>query len=92
MGANDVAIRRVGLPGGIQPASADTGALRLEVALRAYYRYRDRGSVPGFEIEDWLAAEQEVLAQHANTTASKSGPTNSSAGSGRRAKRTPGRQ
>ena len=45
------------------PANGD-GAIRLEIQLRAYYRYCERGCEPGREIEDWLSAEQEVLAQH----------------------------
>lgn len=41
----------------------DNGQLRQEIALRAYYRYCERGCTPGDDREDWLAAEQEVLAQ-----------------------------
>ena len=40
------------------------GQLRDEIQLRAYYRYCDRRCEPGGEIDDWLSAEQEVLAQH----------------------------
>ncbi len=40
------------------------GLLREEIQLRAYYRYCERRCEPGGEIEDWLSAEQEVLAQH----------------------------
>jgi hypothetical protein len=36
---------------------------RPEIELRAYYRYCERGCVPGFELDDWLAAEREVLAE-----------------------------
>lgn len=36
--------------------------LRQEIELRAYYRSCERGCTPGREVEDWLAAEQEVLA------------------------------
>lgn len=43
----------------------DEEALRREIQLRAYYRYCDRGCAPGADVEDWLAAEREVLANHA---------------------------
>ena len=35
--------------------------LRHEIARRAYLRYCDRGCVPGADIDDWLAAEREML-------------------------------
>ena len=35
--------------------------LRREIALRAYYRYCERGRTPGMDREDWLAAEQELM-------------------------------
>ena len=31
-----------------------------DIAARAYARYLERGCVPGFEREDWLAAEAEL--------------------------------
>lgn len=45
------------------------GRLRQEIELRAYSRYCERGCAPGGDREDWLAAEQEVLATHAASTA-----------------------
>lgn len=36
-----------------------------EIAQRAYQRYCDRGCAPGSDIDDWLAAEREVLASQA---------------------------
>jgi hypothetical protein len=33
------------------------------IAEAAYYRAEKRGFAPGFEIEDWIAAENEVRAQ-----------------------------
>jgi hypothetical protein len=33
------------------------------IAEAAYYRAERRGFAPGFELEDWLAAEREILAQ-----------------------------
>ena len=31
-----------------------------EIADRAYQRYLERGSADGYDMEDWLAAEQEL--------------------------------
>ena len=33
---------------------------RRMVAEAAYYRAKERGFVPGHELEDWLAAEREL--------------------------------
>jgi hypothetical protein len=33
------------------------------IAEAAYYRALKRGFLPGYEVEDWLAAEAEVEAQ-----------------------------
>ena len=49
---------------GSTPASDDAQA-RAEIELRAYYRYCDRGCAPGFELEDWLAAERDLQEQSA---------------------------
>jgi hypothetical protein len=40
-------------------------ALRDEIELRAYFKYCERGCVAGGDVEDWLAAEREVLAARA---------------------------
>ena len=37
-----------------------------DIAARAYLRYMERGCAPGFEIEDWLAAEAELTAGRKN--------------------------
>ena len=37
--------------------------LELEIRRRAYELYEQRGYTPGHENEDWLVAEQEVLAR-----------------------------
>jgi hypothetical protein len=34
--------------------------LRASIALAAYFRSERRGFAPGYELEDWLAAEREV--------------------------------
>jgi hypothetical protein len=33
------------------------------IAENAYYRAEQRGFLPGYELEDWLAAEHEIEAQ-----------------------------
>jgi hypothetical protein len=33
-----------------------------EIAKRAYELYLQRGSIPGYEVEDWLSAEAELAA------------------------------
>lgn len=38
--------------------------LESEIRLRAYELYQQRGPSAGSEQEDWLRAEQEVLARH----------------------------
>jgi hypothetical protein len=57
---------------GKQPARPVAGKLRAEVSdaeLRArieeaaYYRAQQRGFSPGFELDDWIAAESEVMRQ-----------------------------
>ena len=37
--------------------------LEVEIRRRAYELYEERGYTPGHEDEDWLVAEQEVLAR-----------------------------
>jgi len=37
--------------------------LEAKIRERAYQLYQERGSTPGFENEDWLRAEHEVLAR-----------------------------
>ena len=41
--------------------------LEAAIRLRAYELYAQRGYVEGFEEEDWLTAEREVLARRAQT-------------------------
>ena len=38
---------------------------REEISRRAYEIFLQRGSVPGHETDDWLAAEAELTAEHA---------------------------
>lgn len=37
-------------------------ALRHDIAVAAYYRALARGFAPGCEMQDWLTAEQEIMA------------------------------
>jgi hypothetical protein len=52
-------------PAPVAGGAADSSALRREIQLRAYYRYCERGCVPGGDVNDWLSAEREVEAVHA---------------------------
>lgn len=38
----------------------DAGVRRAMTAEAAYYRAEQRGFVPGYELDDWLAAEAEI--------------------------------
>jgi len=42
------------------PTPIDPDQRRAKIALVAYYRAESRGFTPGYETEDWLAAESEV--------------------------------
>lgn len=57
--------------GGESPIERE--ALRRRIEERAYFRYCDRGCVAGDALADWLAAEQEVVAERASTGAASSG-------------------
>jgi Protein of unknown function (DUF2934) len=39
-----------------------------EIALRAYYKAEARGYEPGYEMQDWLDAEAEVVAETKRNT------------------------
>jgi len=49
-----------------QPSAKQAGdecqLLEERIRMRAYERYLERGCQPGFELDDWLQAEQEILA------------------------------
>jgi hypothetical protein len=42
---------------------SDTALLQRRIALRAYQLYEARGCLDGFDLQDWLQAEREVLGQ-----------------------------
>nr|BAL55753.1 hypothetical conserved protein [uncultured Gammaproteobacteria bacterium] len=48
---------------GPSASTFDAEQLGQMIAEAAYYRAEKRGFVPGFELEDWLAAEREILAR-----------------------------
>jgi hypothetical protein len=45
------------------PVNNSPADLEAKIRERAYQLYQERGSTPGFENEDWLRAEREVLAR-----------------------------
>ena len=56
-------------PAPIGANAADPEALRQEIQMRAYCQYCERGYASGADVDDWLAAEQEVLAEHVESAA-----------------------
>jgi hypothetical protein len=57
------------IPGDRRPSGDED--LRASIARAAYFRSEQRGFAPGYELEDWLAAEREVnLRQQSNGRAS----------------------
>ncbi len=46
-----------------KPNEVDFVASAEEVARRAYFNYLNQGSLPGQDVEHWLAAEAEVIAE-----------------------------
>lgn len=51
-------LQEIELANRVQPPSQ--GELQSWIAEAAYYRAERRGFQPGFEVEDWLAAEAET--------------------------------
>jgi hypothetical protein len=60
------------------PRVADD-ARRQEIARRAYVRYCERGRIDGFDVEDWLAAEQELRQEDVAAAAAQAKPRRSAA-------------
>jgi hypothetical protein len=50
-------------PQTLQPAD-NNGDMRVRIAERAYALYQRRGGHHGQDLDDWLAAEREVSAEH----------------------------
>jgi hypothetical protein len=50
----------------VKPEDSEAGRpMREAIAKRAYELYLQRGSVPGYELDDWLQAEAELTAEAA---------------------------
>jgi|SwirhirootsSR2_FD_contig_71_2402548_length_466_multi_2_in_0_out_0_1 hypothetical protein len=45
-----------------KPDADKSQTLEARIRMRAYQRYLERGSLPGFELDDWFQAQEEVLA------------------------------
>lgn len=45
----------------MNPPAGMTEDLRRQIEEAAYYRAQQRGFAPGYELEDWIAAEAEVM-------------------------------
>jgi len=61
----------VEIPRPPQPASDPDSFERLNemIRIRAYQLYEQRGRADGFEAQDWLQAEEEVMEQYRKRTA-----------------------
>jgi hypothetical protein len=53
------------------PKSNETATPAEAIAKRAYELYLQRGSVPGYELDDWLQAEAELSSAAATAGASE---------------------
>ena len=49
--------------------STSVMTLEDEIRLRAYELYEERGRTPGFEHQDWVRAENEVLSRRRQQSA-----------------------
>jgi hypothetical protein len=45
----------------MERAEMDMDEFREVVAINAYYKAEKRGFADGYELEDWLEAEQEII-------------------------------
>lgn len=45
-----------------KPAGDEPETLEERIRVRAYQRYLERGCLPGLELDDWLQAQEEILA------------------------------
>ena len=45
----------------INPVAATQSHIEDRIRVRAYELYERRGKVDGYDLEDWLQAEQEIL-------------------------------
>ena len=54
---SDKTTRKNATPPSEQPSPED---VRRRIEMNAYFKAKARGFAPGYELEDWLAAEREV--------------------------------
>jgi hypothetical protein len=47
----------------VAPAVATSRPTQEQIALAAYHRFLSRGGQHGSDFEDWIAAEQELIAR-----------------------------
>jgi hypothetical protein len=62
------------------------------IAKRAYELYLQRGSVPGYELDDWLQAEAELTAEAAADADRRRDPRQPGNGASEREPRSEGRR
>lgn len=58
-----------------QPRVAKNQPTQEEIALRAYHIFLERGGMPGNELEDWIEAERQLLAENGKATENGNGKT-----------------
>lgn len=49
------------LPAPVESAPSSDESLRQRIAEAAYFHAEQRGFAPGHELDDWLAAEAEIV-------------------------------
>lgn len=59
---------------GKRPTYPETVDLEAQVAEAAYYLAEQRGFCPGYELDDWLAAEAQVKERYATSSDTSSEP------------------
>ena len=52
---------------GLQKEETDLVPSPDEVARRAYFNYQNAGSLPGHEVQHWLQAEADLIAERSRT-------------------------
>ncbi|HBR49683.1 MAG TPA: hypothetical protein DEA71_06330 [Nitrospira sp.] len=47
-------------------ATLNAGEVQERIAMRAYELYRERGAIDGYDLDDWLEAEQIIIGSEAH--------------------------
>lgn len=55
--------RKEGLPKSVDLSAFSPDRFRDQIAQKAYELYEKRGRTPGNDLQDWLEAERQVLAE-----------------------------